>query len=54
MNTLLYHMYIEHEIYNMKYNKVRKFLNDHTLIESTIIKWDGYTTLLEIIINKGY
>ena len=31
--TLLYHFYIEHEIYDMSYNKKRNILNDHHFIE---------------------
>ena len=54
MITLLYHIYIEHEIYNMEYNKVRNCINGHKLIDATTIKWYGYIILLEVLSNEGY
>ena len=52
--TLLYHMYIEHEIYHMAYKKLQNRLNEYQFIEWNIGKWDGFITLCENIKNKGY
>ena len=54
MITLLYNMYIEHEIYNMAYNKVQNIINDYKFIERNISKWDDSITVSEILRNKRY
>ena len=42
MITLLYHFYIEYEIYHTAYNKVINLLNGHVLVERTMSTWDDY------------
>ena len=37
MIILLYHMYIENEIYHTASNKVRYLLNDHLFIEGKLV-----------------
>ena len=51
--TIFYHLYIEHEIYNLAYNKNKGFLNDILFIKVTMGKRDGYYTLLKIIRRRG-
>ena len=45
MITLLYHMYIHNEIYQIAYNKVPKCINYYQFIELTTRNWCGYITL---------
>ena len=54
MIKLLYHMYIEHEIYHIVYNKVQNCLNEYQFIEGTMSEWDGYITFSNILRNKVY
>ena len=39
---LLYHMYIENEIYHMAYKKVQYCLNEYQLMGVNKSKWDDY------------
>ena len=46
--TLLYHMYIEYEIYHMAYNKMINRLTDHIFIKPTMSMWHDDDTSREI------
>ena len=52
--TLLYHMYIEYEIYNFSYNKRKIILNKNLFIKGTMDKWDDDVTPLKIVRRRGY
>ena len=47
MITLLYYLYIEHEIYAMSYNQKINCLNYHILVENTMIKWNDFMDFVE-------
>ena len=47
---LFYHLYIQHEIYNLEYNKNTGFINDSIFIQRKMGKWDDHYTFLKIII----
>ena len=44
MITVLYYLYIEHEIYDMYFFN---HLNKHLFIRITMSKWDGFITFGE-------
>ena len=51
MITLLYNLHIEHEIYDMLYNKKINHFNDRLFIQNTISKWDYFITFDERLSN---
>ena len=51
MITILNHLYVEHEIYAVAYNKKRNRPNDHLFLQNTISKWDDDNSL-GIILGK--
>ena len=52
--TLVYHMYIDYEIYNLAYNTRKIIIYDILFIEYTMVEWDNDDTLLIIIRRQGY
>ena len=51
--ALLYHRYIEYEIYNLAYN-TKKILYESLFKYGKMDKWDDVVTFLEIIRNMGH
>ena len=49
MITLLYNLYIEHEIYDISYHKRRNFLNANLFIENIMSQWNDSITFDEEI-----
>ena len=47
--TLVYHMYIEYELYNLAYIKHTGFICESQFIEGTMSKWDYHYILVKII-----
>ena len=46
--TLIYHIYIEYELYNLEYNNTPVFLYKHQFISATMGKWYDQCTLKNI------
>ena len=49
MITICYHLYVDHEIYAMAYNKKRNCLNDHIFIKNKTSKWDDDNSWEEVL-----
>ena len=50
---LIYHMFIEYELYNLTYNKNTGFLYKYRFINSTMGRWDDQYTFITIFRNRG-
>ena len=46
--TLIYHMYIEYELYNLTYNKTTGLIYENQFISATISKWEYHDTFTGI------
>ena len=51
--TLLYHLYIEYEMYHMEYNKIKNNLTENIFIGGKMSKWDDNGTFRIIKGNKN-
>ena len=46
--TLIYHIYIEYELYNLEYHENMGFLYDHQFIHGTMGKWRDHYTFIKV------
>ena len=54
MVTILYHLYIGHDIYDMSYHKIRNRLNENIFIENTMSKWNDFIKFDEEMKKMGF
>ena len=52
--TLLYHLYIEYEIYNLAYNKRKIILYESLFIDGKMDKWGVVVTFLGFLRAVGH
>ena len=50
--TLIYHMYIEYELYNLAENITPGFLYEHKFIIASMGKFDDHYTFIKIFRNR--
>ena len=51
--VLIYHMYIEYELYNLAYNKNPGLIYEYQFIGAKMSKRDDFFTFTEIFIDRG-
>ena len=51
--VIIYHIYIEYELYNLSYTKIYNIVVEQEFICSTIRKWDDHDSYTKIFHDQG-